>query len=136
MIGFFIGKTGGHLLLVRYGGRIGITAERLKQVEAFFDGYGDLVVVFARFVVPLRQFNGIVAGMLEMQWARFLVFNVIGAALWVGFWGLGSYWLGKRILAALGRVEPVLILLVVLAVIGLAIRYLWRRRLRQQQKRT
>jgi membrane protein DedA with SNARE-associated domain len=136
MIGFFIGKTGGHLLLVRYGGRIGITAERLKQVEAFFDRYGDLVVVFARFVVPLRQFNGIVAGMLEMQWARFLVFNVIGAALWVGFWGLGSYWLGKRILAALGRVEPVLILLVVLAVIGLAIRYLWRRRLRQQQKRT
>lgn len=133
-IGFYIGRTGGHLLLVRHGSRIGITAERLKQVEAFFDRYGDLVVVFARFVVPLRQLNGIVAGMLEMHWARFLLFNVIGAALWVGFWGLGSYWLGRRVLDLLGRIEPVLILLVVVAAIVVAVRYLWHRRRRRQAK--
>lgn len=139
MIGFFIGQTGGHLLLVRYGGRIGITAERLKQVERFFDRYGDIVIVFARFVVPFRQLNGIVAGMFEMNWARFLLFNAIGAALWVGFWGMAAYWLGKRILAYLatiGRIEPVVILLVLLALIVVAIKYLWHRHLRQQQKRS
>ena len=61
-IGYAIGHFGGHHLMVRYGGRIGITRDRLKQVEAFFEHYGGWVIVFARFVVILRQFNGIVAG--------------------------------------------------------------------------
>jgi len=95
-IGFLIGAKGGNKLLVRYGGRIGITAARLNDVEGFFARYGDIVVVFARFVVLLRQLNGIVAGTLEMPWPRFFFYNAIGAALWVGLWGGGTYWLGER----------------------------------------
>src|SRR5262249_47576187 len=57
---------------------------------------GDIVVLFARFVIVLRQFNGIVAGTLEMPWPRFLLYNAIGAALWIGVWGGGTYWLGER----------------------------------------
>jgi membrane protein DedA with SNARE-associated domain len=83
---------------VRYGNRIGITHERFERVEAFFERYGGWVIVFARFVVILRQFNGIVAGTLGMHWLHFTVLNAIGAALWVGFWGMLSYWLGKGIL--------------------------------------
>jgi membrane protein DedA with SNARE-associated domain len=97
-IGYLIGSTGGHRLMVRYGARFGITDERLKQVEEVFDRYGGWVIVFARFVLVLRQFNGIVAGTLEMHWLRFLVLNAIGAALWVAFWGILSFWLGKGIL--------------------------------------
>ena len=58
-IGFVIGATGGQRLLVRYGGRISITHERLQKVEAFFARYGNIVVIFARFVVILRQFNAV-----------------------------------------------------------------------------
>jgi len=61
-IGFFIGAIGGHRFLVRYGSRIGITLERLQKVEKFFAHYGDIVIVFARFFVILRQFNGISPG--------------------------------------------------------------------------
>jgi len=95
-IGFLIGHSGGHRLMVRYGGRIGITDAKLRQVAGFFARYGGAVVVFARFVVVLRQFNGIVAGTLEMPWWRFVTLNAIGAALWVGFWGGLAYNLGKR----------------------------------------
>lgn len=95
-VGFLIGATGGNKLLTRYGAKIGITEERLRRVEAFFARYGDIVVVFARFFVILRQFNGIVAGALEMPWPRFLLYNAIGAALWVGLWGGATYWLGRR----------------------------------------
>src|SRR5262245_22755540 len=42
--------------------------------------------LFARFFPVLRQLNGIVAGALGMSWWRFLLFNAIGAALWVGAW--------------------------------------------------
>jgi len=95
-IGYLIGHSGGHRLMLRYGGRIGITEAKLKQVEGFFTRYGDAVILFARFVVVLRQFNGIVAGTLEMPWWRFIMLNSIGAALWVGFWGGLAYVLGRR----------------------------------------
>jgi membrane protein DedA with SNARE-associated domain len=95
-IGYVIGRGGGHRLMLRYGGRIGITADRLKRVETYFARYGSVVILFARFVVVLRQFNGIVAGTLEMPWWRFVALNAVGAALWVGFWGGLTYMLGKR----------------------------------------
>jgi membrane protein DedA with SNARE-associated domain len=96
-IGYAIGHFGGHRLMIKYGRRIGITDERLKHVEVFFDHYGGWVIVFARFVVILRQLNGIVAGTLGMHWLHFLALNALGAALWVGFWGILSYWLGKGV---------------------------------------
>ena len=120
------------------GSRIGITHDRLKKVEEFFDRHGDVVITFARFVVLLRQFNGIVAGTLEMNWARFLLFNAIGAALWVGFWGLLAYWLGKRIFVvvnALGAAEPMLIGLGIVAALLIAAYMFWFRPRQKAHKR-
>jgi membrane protein DedA with SNARE-associated domain len=126
-IGFQIGRTGGHHLLVRYGNRVGITHDRLNKVEAFFDRHGEAVLIFARFVVGLRQFSGIVAGMLEMQPARFLLFNMIGAVLWVGFWGMLAFWLGKRVLEFMDELWPLVIAVVALAILAAVAHYFWRR---------
>lgn len=128
-IGFLIGATGGHRLMTRYGARIGITEGRFKRVEMFFARYGEIVVVFARFFEILRQLNGIVAGTLEMPWPRFFLYNAIGAALWVGFWGGGTYWLGHRFfefLRSLGWSGRIGIALGVIAAIVLFLR-LWQR---------
>jgi membrane protein DedA with SNARE-associated domain len=132
-IGYVIGYYGGHRLMLRYGGRIGITAERLQYVERFFERYGGWVIVFARFVIVLRQFNGIVAGTLEMHWLHFVVLNAIGAALWVGFWGMLAYWLGKGVLvyvADIQRLAPVMLALVAAALLGGAAYLWWRYRRR------
>jgi membrane protein DedA with SNARE-associated domain len=129
-IGFVIGATGGQRLLVRHGSRIGITQERLQKVEGFFARYGNIVVVFARFVVILRQFNGIVAGSLEMPWPRFFLYNAIGAALWVGCWGGMTYWLGRRFFEyvhLLGWEGPTIIALVAIAIIVIAVKF-WQRK--------
>lgn len=130
-IGYFIGHAGGHRLMLRYGGRIGITEERLKQVEAFFDRYGGWVIVFARFVIILRQFNGIVAGTLGMHWLHFLTLNAIGAALWVGFWGILAYWLGKGVLVyvkELHQLTPLLAAIAGIILIGGGFYFWWRYR--------
>jgi membrane protein DedA with SNARE-associated domain len=132
MAGYAIGRYGGHLLIVRYGARVGITREKLDEVEALFAHYGDIIIVGARFVVLLRQLSGIAAGTLEMRWHRFLVFNALGAALWVGWWGLLAYGFGHSVLDFVERarrIEPFLFALAAVAIL-LVIARIYRRKRR------
>jgi membrane protein DedA with SNARE-associated domain len=96
-LGYVIGRVLGRKALLRYGGRVGLTAERFAHIEQVFDRYGPVAVAFARFVNILRQLNGIVAGVAGMAWQRFLLFNALGAALWVGVWGGGALVFGRHI---------------------------------------
>src|SRR5262245_56544441 len=96
-IGYAIGRRLGRTAVMRYGARIGLTGPRFEAVERVFARYGAATVVFARFVNILRQLNGIVAGTLGMEWRRFLVFNALGAALWVMLWVLGAFFLSEHI---------------------------------------
>jgi membrane protein DedA with SNARE-associated domain len=128
-IGFAIGHFGGRRLVVRYGARIGITDARLDKVEKFFERFGGEVVLVARFFAIARQLNGIVAGTVGMSWWRFLVYNAIGAALWVGAWGGGVYALGERLEAFapwFHRFGYLALGLVVLALVAGAVLH-WRR---------
>ena len=101
-IGYGIGRKLGRAAITRYGARIGLTPARFDAVERVFARYGAATVTFARFVNILRQLNGIVAGTLGMEWRRFLAFNSLGAALWVGAWVLGTYFLSEHIAVIVG----------------------------------
>ncbi len=132
-IGYFIGRLGGRRLVLRYGSRFGATHYRLLRVERFFARYGSFIVVFARFFFGLRQLNGIVAGIGIMPSALFVLYNAIGAALWVAVWGFGVYLFGHQftnlIQNLLGSMNLVLILaLVGLAVLAVIAFFWWRRR--------
>lgn len=94
-IGYLIGRTLGRAVLLHYGRKIGITPDRLQRVEAIFARYGAVTVGAARFFNILRQLNGVVAGALEMHWLKFLFFNALGGAVWVGTWTAAGYYLGK-----------------------------------------
>jgi membrane protein DedA with SNARE-associated domain len=96
-IGFGIGHFGGRPLIERWGRYILLTPERLDKATAFFERRGASIIIIARFVEGLRQANGIVAGTTGMHWARFLLFNSIGAALWVGVWSSIGYFSGSHI---------------------------------------
>jgi membrane protein DedA with SNARE-associated domain len=96
-IGFAIGHFGGRALALRWGKYVFLTEERLDKAENFFDRRGAIVITFARFVEGLRQANGIIAGITGMHWLRFLIFNAIGAALWVGTWVSLGYFAGNHI---------------------------------------
>ena len=96
-IGFAIGHFGGRALALRFGRYVFLTEERLDKAERFFDRRGSIVITFARFVEGLRQANGIIAGITGMHWLRFLVFNAIGAVLWVGTWVTIGYFAGNNI---------------------------------------
>jgi membrane protein DedA with SNARE-associated domain len=96
-IGFAIGHFGGRPLVERYGRYIFLTPERVDKATAFFQRHGGKIVIVARFIEGLRQANGIIAGVSGMHWAKFLIFNAIGAALWVAVWASVGYFSGSHI---------------------------------------
>ena len=132
-IGYAIGRFGGRALVLRFGRFVLLTEERLARAEGFFARYGGPIVVIARFIEGLRQLNGIIAGIAEMPWPRFVVFNAIGAALWVGVWTSVGYLAGDHIqviYAAVTRYSLYALIALVVVVAAWAIRFLVRRRRR------
>jgi membrane protein DedA with SNARE-associated domain len=85
-LGFLIGGKLGRKTVLRYGTKVGLTNERFSKIEITYVRYGSATVLFARFFSILRQLNGIVAGILGMSWWRFVLFDAVGAALWVTVW--------------------------------------------------
>jgi membrane protein DedA with SNARE-associated domain len=96
-IGYWIGLRGGRKAAVRWGKYVFLTPERLERAESYFARRGGRIVVAARFIDGLRQFNGVIAGMTRMPWKTFLLYNTIGAALWVGAWTTLAYLVGTRL---------------------------------------
>ena len=68
-----------------------LTPERLAGIEKAAKTKGFFMVLTARFIVVLRQLNGLVAGAVGMPWHRFAVANALGAVLWAGLWSFGPY---------------------------------------------
>jgi membrane protein DedA with SNARE-associated domain len=117
-IGYLIGKFAGRELVLHYGKYVLIKPHHLDRAEAVVSRYGGFVVVIARFIVGLREANGIIAGITQMRWFTFLVFNVIGACLWVGTWLTLGYVAGDHIAAIYSAINRYfLYLLIALAVL-------------------
>ena len=55
----------------------------LKRTQAFYDKYGGVTIIIARFVPIVRTFAPFLAGVADMSYRRFLSYNVIGAVLWI-----------------------------------------------------
>ncbi len=78
---YWIGKKSGNILQRKFP-RI-VKPEYLVRTNAFFERYGGKTIIFARFVPIVRTFAPFVAGAGAMSYGRFMMFNVVGALLWV-----------------------------------------------------
>jgi len=96
-VGYWIGVRGGRKAVHRFGKYIFITPERFERAEKFFARRGNRIVLVARFIDGLRQLNGVIAGITAMPWRTFLIYNAIGAAIWVGWWTTVAYLLGTHL---------------------------------------
>ena len=133
-IGFAIGHFGGRPLAERFGRYVLLTPERLDRATAFFQRHGGKIVVVARFVEGLRQANGIIAGIARMHWAKFLLFNAFGAALWVAVWTSIGYLAGSNIDTIYNtatRYQTYFAVAVGLVILALIARAVWRARRRR-----
>ncbi|HYZ53811.1 MAG TPA: DedA family protein [Streptosporangiaceae bacterium] len=133
-IGFTIGHFGGRALAVRFGKYVFLTSERLDKAEAFFERHGGKIIVVARFIEGLRQANGIVAGITGMHWRRFLFFNAIGAALWVGVWVSLGYLAGNHIIVIYQQITRYSLYVLIALGVALAAFIAWHLRRRARRR--
>jgi membrane-associated protein len=82
-VNYWVGKHLGSWLTSRQGSRL-IRQEHLERTHNFFQRYGAKTIVLARFVPIVRTFAPFVAGLGTMTYRTFLIYNVVGALLWVG----------------------------------------------------
>ncbi|KMS89147.1 MULTISPECIES: DedA family protein [Streptomyces] len=130
-LGYLIGRVGGRAFVHRWGKYIFLTPKRFEAAEAFFTRHGGKIVTVARFVEGLRQANGVIAGTTGMHWRRFLAFNALGAALWVGLWTTLAYLAGSHITAIydeIRRYQLYVVIALAAVVAAFVVRHVVRRR--------
>jgi membrane protein DedA with SNARE-associated domain len=120
-LGYLIGRNLGRGTILRHGTKVGLTDERFKKIEAVYVRYGTATVLFARFFNILRQLNGIVAGMLGMPWWRFVLFDALGAALWVMVWVFAAAWFTEHLSLIIGLAHHTKVVVSFLVAVGLAL---------------
>ncbi|GGY80811.1 DedA family protein [Streptomyces olivaceoviridis] len=130
-LGYLIGRFGGRAFVHRWGKYVFLTPKRFEAAEAFFTRHGGKIVTVARFVEGLRQANGVIAGTTGMHWRRFLAFNALGAALWVGLWTTLAYLAGSHVTAIydeIRRYQLYVLIAVAVLLAAFVVRHLVRRR--------
>lgn len=94
-IGYYVGKTGGKAVVNRYGRYVFLKPEHLARAEQFFARHGDKTVFLGRFVAVLRAWAAFLAGVNQMHWRTFFIYNAAGGIVWAIVYGLLGYYAGK-----------------------------------------
>lgn len=126
--GYWTGRMMGKRLFNRESSRI-FKPSRVEKAHAFFEKYGVKTVVLARFVPIVRTFAPLVVGAAEMPYYKFLIFSILGGALWISSMVLAGYFLGGVVERALGikledHIEKVVIVVVFLSILPPIIEFL------------
>ena len=72
-----------------------IKKEYLDRTKKFFDNYGSMTIVYTRFAPILRTFAPFIAGVGQMKYPRFMLYNFIGGVLWVVIFTYAGYYFGN-----------------------------------------
>jgi membrane-associated protein len=94
-VGYWFGNRVGIKLFLRPDSRF-FKHEHLILAHRFYEKHGAKTIVLARFVPIVRTFAPIVAGVVNMRYSTFVVFNIIGALLWATGVTSAGFFLGER----------------------------------------
>ena len=96
-IGYLLGYRGGRPFVERFGHLFRIRPDHLARAELFFARHGDKAIIAARFLLGLRTWSAMLAGMARMPFWRFQLFSALGGLVWAAVIGIAGYWLGNNL---------------------------------------
>lgn len=95
-VGYMFGRKVGPSLFEREDSRF-FKKQNLQRAHEFYEKYGTITIILARFVPFARTFAPILAGISKMNYRRFVTYNILGGVGWVFSVTLLGYFLGRFI---------------------------------------
>ena len=114
-VGYWFGRRAGPALFKRPKSLL-FNPAHLRRAHDFYEKHGGKTIVIARFMPVVRTFAPIVAGMGQMEYRRFLAFNVFGGIFWVTSMTLLGYFLGQ-IPGVREHIEIVILIVIFLSIL-------------------
>ena len=95
LTGYWFGWKTGPLLYKRKDSRF-FKKQHLKTAETFYNKYGWLALTVGLYLPIIRTFASIVAGMVKLDFRRFILLTVTGSVVWILSFVLAGYFIGSR----------------------------------------
>lgn len=125
-LGYAIGYVGGRPLVERLGHLFHVKPSHMARSEMFFARYGGVTVLFARFILGLRTWGSVMAGMSRMPFWSFQLYSLLGGMAWAIAIGSAGFYLGANWVLVERAVRYLgvggLVALVALIALGLLVR--------------
>jgi len=128
-VGYAIGYRAGPRIFTREQSLL-FRPSHIERTRQFYERHGAKTIVIARFVPIVRTFAPVVAGVGQMEYRRFLLYNVAGGVGWVTSMTWAGYLLGQTIPNIGDHIHVVVVIVIVLSLIPIAVE-LYRERRRR-----
>lgn len=126
MVGYWFGKKVGPKLFERDDSLL-FRKAHVRRAQSFYEKHGAKTIMLARFVPIVRTFGPIVAGIAEMNYRSFMMYNVFGALLWTVGLTLGGYLFGNLITDIDRYLLPVILVIIIVSFLP-AVWHIWKER--------
>lgn len=117
--GYAIGRKAGRRLFERKESFF-FRRSHLAQAEAFYEQHGGKAIILARFMPIVRTFAPTLAGVANMGYLRFAVYNVCGGLAWIWSFLLAGYFLARRVPGVERHLHVIVLGVIVLSVMPIA----------------
>jgi membrane protein DedA with SNARE-associated domain len=132
---WYLGRTFGRSFIVRWGKWVGINEKEVETGEKLFAKYGYWIVLGCQMLPLARTTIAFPAGVLKTRYLKFILFNTLGASIWLTLLAYVGYTLGENWEQIEEFFKPYeRVMLVALAAIALYLLYSWIRHIRRLMK--
>jgi membrane-associated protein len=125
--GYTIGRKAGQALYNRPQSRF-FRRDHLLKTKEFYEKYGGITIMMACFIPFARTFCPVVAGIGQMQYRKFIGFNIAGSVVWITSMTLLGFFLGRLVPGIEKKIEYVIFVIVFISVLPIIYKYIQSKR--------
>jgi membrane-associated protein len=130
-VGYYFGKKTGPVIFSRDDSFF-FKKKHAIYARDFYEKHGGSAIIMARFIPIVRTFVPIMAGVVSLDFKKFIWYNIIGCIAWVFSMILAGYFLGRAFPDIQKKLEYVVILIILISMIPVVLTFLKQKRANNQ----
>lgn len=123
IVGYWFGRKAGEKLYSKKDSFF-FRKSHIATTKAYYEKHGGKTLILGRFIPIIRTFAPILAGVIKIEFKKFMLYNVIGAVAWIGGIGSIAFYLGKKFPQVENYLGYIFVGLIILTAIPVVTTYL------------